>query len=181
MPLERLCEQGLRQNSRGRPKYAPKSPQPMGDFQLKAPWGVFCKTVGSACVGSNPTPTTTCENGPLAGDSRLADRFFSVPACVTLDRCRPSYCGIHGRIADGVRAGCAVGITVGFPRTGRACGVLRPGLRPDSRRIRLRQSPQRASITHQRDGPGGSAWASAAPVPSVSARLKAPRVSSTRV
>jgi hypothetical protein len=24
-----------------------------------------CKTVGSAYVGSNPTPATTCENGPL--------------------------------------------------------------------------------------------------------------------
>jgi len=26
-------------------------------------------------------------------------------------------CGVHGRIADGVRAGRAVGVTVGFPRT----------------------------------------------------------------
>jgi hypothetical protein len=25
--------------------------------------------------------------------------------------------GVHGRIADGVRAGSAVGVTVGFPRT----------------------------------------------------------------
>jgi hypothetical protein len=23
-----------------------------------------CKTVGTAYVGSNPTPATTCENGP---------------------------------------------------------------------------------------------------------------------
>src|SRR5260370_13420923 len=29
-----------------------------------------CKTVDSAYVGSNPTPATTCENGPLAGNSR---------------------------------------------------------------------------------------------------------------
>jgi hypothetical protein len=35
-----------------------------------------CKTVGSAYVGSNPTPATTCENGPLAGISRLCGPFF---------------------------------------------------------------------------------------------------------
>ena len=29
-----------------------------------------CKTVGSAYVGSNPTPATTCEDGPLAANSR---------------------------------------------------------------------------------------------------------------
>ena len=35
-----------------------------------------CKTVGSAYVGSNPTPATTCEDGPLAGISRLCGPFF---------------------------------------------------------------------------------------------------------
>jgi hypothetical protein len=29
-----------------------------------------CKTVGLAYDGSNPSPATTCENGPLAADSR---------------------------------------------------------------------------------------------------------------
>src|SRR5690349_4766196 len=64
----------------------------------------------------------------------LAGRFFSVPACVTLSRCRPSCCGVHGRIADGVRACRAVGDTVGFPRTAmdeprrRVCsGLTRAG------------------------------------------------------
>jgi hypothetical protein len=52
-------------------------------------------------VGSNPTPATTCENGPLAGISRLCGPFSFVPACVTLSRCKPSCCGVHGRIADG--------------------------------------------------------------------------------
>ena len=46
--------------------------------------GTGCKTVGFAYVGSNPTPATTCENGPLAVDSPPAGRFFFVPSCVTL-------------------------------------------------------------------------------------------------
>jgi hypothetical protein len=37
--------------------------------------------------------------------------------------------GVHGRIADGVRAGRAVGVTVGFPRT----ATDRPGQEPFSR------------------------------------------------
>jgi len=37
-----------------------------------------CKTVGSAYVGSNPTPATTCENGPLAVNSWLGGPF---PSC----------------------------------------------------------------------------------------------------
>src|SRR5215813_223279 len=72
----------------------------------------------------------------------LAGRFFPVPACVTLWRCRSSYCAVHGRIADGRscckdgrraqlrRSVCAV-VAVGVhrrrfhgrPRTGRAGGV----------------------------------------------------------
>ena len=38
-----------------------------------------CKTVGSAYVGSNPTPATTCENGPLAANSRASGPFPSCP------------------------------------------------------------------------------------------------------
>ena len=34
-----------------------------------------CKTVGSAYVGSNPTPATTCENGPLAAETRPGGRW----------------------------------------------------------------------------------------------------------
>jgi len=79
--------------------------------------GAYCKTVGSAYVGSNPTPATTSVNGPLAADSRLCGRFFSVPACVTLSRCRPLCRGVHGRIADGNRGQGAVCGTVGFART----------------------------------------------------------------
>ena len=34
--------------------------QVRGDMEVQA--GAVCKTVGSAYVGSNPTPATTCEN-----------------------------------------------------------------------------------------------------------------------
>src|SRR5712672_657770 len=60
-----------------------------------------CKTVGSAYVGSNPTPATRCENAPLAANSRAGGAFSFVPRCVILSRCRPSCCAVHGRIADG--------------------------------------------------------------------------------
>ncbi len=41
------------------------------------PKGAVCKTVGSAYVGSNPTPATTCENGPLAAETRPGGPFPS--------------------------------------------------------------------------------------------------------
>jgi hypothetical protein len=41
--------------------------------------GAVCKTVGSAYVGSNPTPATTCENGPLAANSRAGGPFLLRP------------------------------------------------------------------------------------------------------
>jgi len=39
-----------------------------------------CKTVGSAYVGSNPTPATRCENAPLAAISRASGAFRLCPA-----------------------------------------------------------------------------------------------------
>src|SRR5206468_12437850 len=42
--------------------------------------GAVCKTVGSAYVGSNPTPATTCENGPLAAETRPGGPFRSCHA-----------------------------------------------------------------------------------------------------
>src|ERR1035438_4985851 len=41
-----------------------------------------CKTVGLAYVGSNPTPATTCENGPWPGHTRARG-----PPC-----CSPTVC-----------------------------------------------------------------------------------------
>ena len=50
-----------------------------------------CKTVGSAYVGSNPTPATTSGNGPLAAETRPRGPFSSCHAvyqrCVTVSRC----------------------------------------------------------------------------------------------
>src|SRR6201995_2938624 len=43
------------------------------------PKGTVCKTVGSAYVGSNPTPATTCGNGPLAANSRAGGPFLLGP------------------------------------------------------------------------------------------------------
>ena len=42
--------------------------QVRGCMEMRA--GAFCKTVGSAYVGANPTPATTCENGPWAAGMR---------------------------------------------------------------------------------------------------------------
>src|SRR5215471_16207653 len=45
-----------------------------------AGWGgEYCKTVGSAYVGSNPTPATTCENGPWAAETRPGGPFLLCP------------------------------------------------------------------------------------------------------
>ena len=43
------------------------------------PKGAVCKTVGSAYVGSNPTPATTCGNAPLAANSRVSGAFLLRP------------------------------------------------------------------------------------------------------
>src|SRR6478672_6613702 len=48
------------------------------------PKGAVCKTVGSAYVGSNPTPATTCENGPPAAETRSAGRFLIVTVCISV-------------------------------------------------------------------------------------------------
>src|SRR3984893_1415700 len=88
-----------------------------------------CKTVGSAYVGSNLTPATTCGNGPLAAETRPAGRFLLVTPCISAYHCAPICCGVHGRIADDVRAARTVGAHrrrfPGRPRTGRPGGIFR--------------------------------------------------------
>ena len=88
------------------------------------PKGAVCKTVGSAYVGSNPTPATTCVNGPLAAETRPAGRFVLVTPCIRVCHVGSVCCGVHGRIADGVRAARTVGahrrLFHGRPRTGSA-------------------------------------------------------------
>src|SRR6185437_2273534 len=50
-----------------------------------APDETSCKTVGSAYVGSNPTPATRCENAPPAANSRAGGAFCL--AVAGLDQC----------------------------------------------------------------------------------------------
>src|ERR1017187_1932217 len=77
-----------------------------------------CKTVGSAYVGSNPTPATPWENGPLAAETRSGGPFSSCPAVCHLvalwtavSRCPRTYSGRASVLLE--RSVC----TVGFPRT----------------------------------------------------------------
>ena len=68
-----------------------------------------CKTVGSAYVGSNPTPATTSETAPWLRIRARQAVFFSsrrVSSCVTVESMR---CGVHGRLADGGHAIRTVG------------------------------------------------------------------------
>jgi hypothetical protein len=55
-----------------------------------------------------------------------AGRFLSVPWCVTLSRCGPSCCAVHGRIADGRPCGWA-GRCARLRRS--ACAVTTVGVR----------------------------------------------------
>src|SRR6516225_870842 len=73
------------------------------------PKGAVCKTVGSAYVGSNPTPATTCGNGPLAADTRQAGPFLLLTPCIVVRHRESTRCGVHGRIADGGHAIRTVG------------------------------------------------------------------------
>src|SRR4029077_18758695 len=93
------------------------------------PKGAVCKTVGSAYVGSNPTPATTSGNGPLAAETRPAGRFLLVTPRIARCHRVSMGCGVHGRIADGVRAARTVGAHRrrfrGRPRTGGTAGHSR--------------------------------------------------------
>ena len=83
--------------------------------------GAVCKTVGSAYVGSNPTPATTCENGPRLRKRGRRAVFFLSRRVSAVCHCGSMCCGVHGRIADGVRAARTVGahrrLFHGRPRT----------------------------------------------------------------
>jgi len=67
---------------------------------------------GLAVLGDDPAKAS----GRNRSTARSRYRTL-VPPCVTVGRCAPPCCGIHGQIADGVRAARTVGETVGFPRT----------------------------------------------------------------
>ena len=133
------------------------------------PKGAVCKTVGSAYVGSNPTPATTSGNGPLAANSRAGGPFLLGPSVchlVTLWtvmlRCPRTYSG-RACVLQG-RSVCTVA-TVGVhscdgratpsvfhgrPRTSRADAVsgARQREKPDQRAVlerRLRSAEAEAS------------------------------------
>src|ERR1039457_272646 len=112
---------------RGTQRYGRPKPQALSQVTRKKPTWItaVCKTVGSAYVGSNPTPATPWGNGPIAADSRLSGPFLLRPSVCHLvalwtavSRCPRTYSGQR-------RAARTVGVTVGFhgrPRTGRLTG-----------------------------------------------------------
>ena len=92
--------------------------------------GAVCKTVGSAYVGSNPTPATTCGNGPLAADSRGWRAVFLCPGVchlvspqTAMSRCPRTQ---SGRVLCPGTVGAHRRLFHGRPRTGRG-GSAFPG------------------------------------------------------
>src|SRR6266571_6727801 len=102
------------------------------------PKGAVCKTVGSAYVGSNPTPATTCENGPLAAETRPAGRFLLVTSCISACHCGSMYGSVHVHMVYGVRAKLAVRITARFAGPRPFCPVTGPPTAAHSGRPVLR-------------------------------------------
>jgi len=70
-----------------------------------------CKTVGSAYVGSNPTPATTSETAPWLRKRSPAGRFLLVTPCIRVCHRGSMHSSGYGQIADSVRAKLAVRIT----------------------------------------------------------------------
>src|SRR4029077_14084280 len=78
------------------------------------PKGAVCKTVGSAYVGSNPTPATTCVNGPLPAETRPAGRFLLVTPCIRVSHCGSMHGSVRVHMVYSVQAKLAVRITARF-------------------------------------------------------------------
>jgi hypothetical protein len=128
-----------------------------------------CKTVGSAYVGSNPTPATTSENGPLAAETRPGGPFPS--RHVMYQRVSPWVDAWQWlrTYADSVRAKLAVRITARFANLRRF--VPLPGHRTAAHSgARVLRRPARArrqaGLVHTR-GPGQAAGSARA----ISSRL----------
>ncbi len=108
---------------------ARRKPQELSFPQLRGYMEVqqvaVCKTVGSAYVGSNPTPATTSENGPLAAETRPGGPFPSRHAMyqggsprVDAWQCPRTY--------SGQRPGETCGAyNRSLPRTGGRTGVVK--------------------------------------------------------
>jgi hypothetical protein len=118
------------------------------------PKGTVCKTVGSAYVGSNPTPATTRKDGPLAGNSRLCGPFLLCKNPISADE------GDEGSSAP-ARPGRASLVAGGT--SGRRRGQGRPCVREAARRGELsvyrggpaRAQRQRREAGHGRGRPAG--------------------------
>jgi hypothetical protein len=96
-----------------------------------------CKTVGSAYVSSNPTPATTCENGPGLRKRGPAARFLLVTPCIRMRHHGSMYGSVHVHMVYSVRVKLAVRITARF-------AVGRPSRRGEevgSARLRVRSAP----------------------------------------
>jgi hypothetical protein len=118
----------------------------------REPKRAVCTTVGSAYVGSNPTPITTCENGPLAAETRLWGPFLLCPAMcrsvslrVDVSRCPRTHSGRRPGRQDGRCAPSAVSRTAtdmvrGGAHSGFACSA-EPGVRLGTRVPRLAGVP----------------------------------------
>jgi hypothetical protein len=120
-------------------------------------------TVGSAYVGSNPTPATTCVNGPLAAETRPGGPFPSrhaVYQCVSL---RSMCCGVHGRKRTASGPPGRSVRTVGFSRTAtdRVRGVPISASPAALSRL-LAQGRECRGCLVCREGSGGLAFRSAA-------------------
>src|SRR5689334_6615739 len=103
------------------------------------PKGAVCKTVGSAYVGSNPTPATRCENAPLAANSRVSGAFLLCPVVCHLVTLQTVALRVHGRVADG-RPCCKDGRCAKLRRS--ACTVVAVG----AHRRRFHGRPRTAAL-----------------------------------
>ena len=115
-----------------------------------------CKTVGSAYVGSNPTPATTCGNGPLVAKRAAGAVFLLVTSCISVCHRESARCGVHGRIADGVRAARTVGAHRRLSPDGHGRAALAACFRLDVRRRTGRTSPGPAPAARLLPGRGGA-------------------------
>src|SRR5450756_2612428 len=90
------------------------------------PKGTVCKTVGSAYVGSNPTPATRCGNGPLAANSRASGAFLLCPVACHLVALRVGVSRCPRTATDGPRLAVRFLARTGEVGGLRSCPTPRP-------------------------------------------------------
>ncbi len=95
-----------------------------GQGRMKVEAGAYCKTVGSAYVGSNPTPATPARTACWLRKRSPAGRFLLVTMCIRVRHCGSMHGSLHVRMADSVRAERAVRITARFADPRPFCPVI---------------------------------------------------------